>query len=62
MVLDANLPTNGYRLEMLLDDDTWQTRFEALNNPNALEATVYGLVTGKLYKFRVFAIDFNGDS
>ena len=56
------LPTLGYVLEMLNDDDTWATVFDARTNPNALQATVPGLTSGRTYKFRVFALDFNGIS
>ena len=45
---------------MQLDDDTWTDIFSALNDPNGVQSTVYGLTTHKLYKFRVFASDFNG--
>lgn len=62
IVQDADLVTNGYWLEMQNDDDTWSQVFEAINNPNALRATVYGLKTAKLYSFRVYAVDFNGNS
>lgn len=62
MVTDADLVTDGYALEMLLDDDTWSEVFRAETDPNALTATVYGLTTSKLYFFRVFALDFNGMS
>ena len=34
--------------------------FDASNNPNVLTTNVTGLVPHKLYKFRVFAVDFNG--
>jgi len=44
------------------DDDTWIEVFRAIFNPNALQATVFGLTAGKLYSFRVYAVDFNGDS
>lgn len=47
---------------MLLDDDTWADVFEAPNDPNALSTFIYGLITHKFYKFRVFALDFNGYS
>jgi hypothetical protein len=36
--------------------------FDGSNNPNALSAAITGLTTHKLYKFRVFAVDFNGYS
>jgi hypothetical protein len=62
MVQDADLYTEGYFLEMLADDDTWLEVFSAPSNPDALSTTVFGLKTGKLYKFRVFAQDFNGAS
>lgn len=62
MVADDDLVTEGYFLEMLLDDDTWSEVFSARNDPNSLTATVYGLTTAKLYKFRVFAVDFNDQS
>lgn len=45
---------------MLQDDDTWAVVFDEPSNPEALSATVTELKTHKLYKFRVFAIDFNG--
>jgi len=62
MVSDQHLeiPTLGYKLQQQQDDDTWHDIYEALNDPNALETTVYGLTTHKLYRFRVFALDFNG--
>jgi hypothetical protein len=47
---------------MLLDNDLWEDVFEAHSDPDALETTVYGLTTSKLYHFRVFARDFNGYS
>jgi hypothetical protein len=45
MVADSDLVTEGYFLEMLLDDDTWSEVFTARNDPNTLTATVYGLTT-----------------
>lgn len=36
--------------------------FDGTSDPNALQATVTGLTTHKYYKFRVFAVDFNGFS
>jgi hypothetical protein len=60
MVPDSDLPTQGYSLQMLLDDDTWLTVFQAPTDPNALSTMVYGLTTHKLYYFRAFAEDFNG--
>jgi len=45
-----------------MDDDTWVEVFSARTDPNALTATVYGLITAKLYKFRAFAVDFNDQS
>lgn len=59
IVPDAQIVTQGYFLEMLLDDDTWTEVFTARNDPNAHRATVYGLTPAKLYKFRSFAVDFN---
>lgn len=61
-VADSNIPTQGYFVEQLMDDDKWQRVFEALTNPNALEATITKLKTAKTYWFRVFAVDFNGPS
>jgi len=60
MVLDAHIVTQGYFVEMLLDDDIWSEVFTARHDPNSLKATVYGLKPAKLFKFRVFAVDFNG--
>lgn len=64
MVADHSpeIPVLGYKLEILLDDDTWSTAFEARNDPNAINCMVYGLQTHKKYFFRVFARDFNGYS
>jgi hypothetical protein len=42
-VADADLPTLGYSLELLNDDDIWDEVFSAQTNPNALSATVPGL-------------------
>ena len=61
-VADADLPTLGYSLELLNDDDIWDEVFSGQTNPNALSATVPGLQTGKQYTFRVFAYNFNGKS
>ena len=61
-VAAVSLPTLGYVLEMLNDDDTWGVVSDERNNPNALQATVTGLISGRIYKFRVFALDFNGFS
>lgn len=62
MVPDSDLKTDGYMLEMLNDDDNWIPVYEARYNPNALGAIVYGLTTGKNYKFRAYAFNFNGAS
>lgn len=59
MVPDAHIVTQGYFVEMLLDDDTWSEVFTARHDPNSLKAIIYGLKPAKLYKFRVFAVDFN---
>ena len=61
-VADADLPTLGYSLELLNDEDIWQEVFDARTNPNALTATITGLKTGKQYTFRAFAYNFNGKS
>lgn len=61
-VPDGQLKTNGYSLEMILDDDNWVQVFDSVNNPDRLRATIFGLQTAKLYTFRVFAYDFNGPS
>jgi hypothetical protein len=45
LVADDDLPTLGYSLELLNDEDIWQEVFNAHANPNALSATVTGLQT-----------------
>jgi hypothetical protein len=45
LVADDDLPTLGYSLELLNDEDIWQEVFNAHANPNALSATVTGLKT-----------------
>ena len=62
VVPDGQMKTNGYTLEMMLDDDNWVQVFDSVNNPDRLRATVFGLQSAKLYTFRVFAYDFNGPS
>lgn len=61
-VVDNDLDTLGYSLEMLQDDDTWLEVLDARANPDALSTTVYGLTSGKYYSFRVFSYNFNGAS
>jgi hypothetical protein len=58
-VPDGYIVTQGYFLEMLQDDDKWLEVFSQRTNPNALTTTVTSLIPAKLYKFRVFAVDFN---
>jgi len=41
------LPTLGYSLELLDDDDNWNEVFSGETNPDALSAIVNGLETGK---------------
>lgn len=59
---DGDLPTLGYTLEVLQDDETWLEVFNARSNPDAFEAVVYGLTAAKLYTFRAFSYNFNGAS
>jgi len=61
-VPDSDLPTLGYLVEFLDDDDIWKVVFDASANPDALSTIVNGLVTAKLYQFRVYSINFNGKS
>jgi hypothetical protein len=61
-VTDADLPTLGYKVEKLNDDDTWVEVFNAETNPDSLNSTIYGLVSAKYYTFRVYSVNFNGPS
>jgi hypothetical protein len=61
-VPDADLPTQGYFVEQLSDEDKWLRVFDASQDPNALSAQIRYLMTGKTYFFRVFSLDFNSES
>jgi hypothetical protein len=56
------IDVEGYVLQMQTDADNWIDIFNAAHNSNALSTTVFGLQTAKPYRFRVFAVDFNGRS
>jgi hypothetical protein len=58
-VADGEIPTEGYVVEMLQDDDTWTIVSDTRNDPNVLFAAVHDLQTAKLYSFKVYAADFN---
>jgi len=61
-VPDSDLPTLGYQVEFLDDDDIWKIVFNASSNPDALQTIISGLETGKLYQYRVYSVNFNGRS
>ena len=61
-VVDSDLPTLGYSVEFLDDDDVWKEVFDASSNPDALSTIVNGLTTAKLYQFRAYSVNFNGKS
>ena len=42
--------------------DEWYDVLDASTDPDVLSHTQYGAVTGESYKFRVFAVNFNGRS
>mmetsp|Transcript_30242 Transcript_30242/g.29561 ORF Transcript_30242/g.29561 Transcript_30242/m.29561 type:complete len:230 (+) Transcript_30242:2732-3421(+) len=60
-VVDADLPTLGYIVQMLVESK-WETIYDASTNPDALSHTQFGLNTGEEYLFKVNAVNFNGPS
>jgi hypothetical protein len=60
-VPDADLSTNGYIVEMLLNNN-WVVVYDGQTNSNTLTRTQFGLTTAQEYKFRVYSVDFNGVS
>ncbi len=42
------------------DSALYELVYDGETNPDKLQFTKYGLVTGELYKFRVYSINFNG--
>lgn len=46
----------------LFNSSIYETVYDGSTNPDLLQTTVTGLQTGELYKFRAYAVNFNGKS
>lgn len=44
----------------MLVGTSYETIYDASNNPDALSFTKFGLIPGEQYTFRVYAVNFNG--
>jgi hypothetical protein len=63
-VNDGGAPISGYRLYMndLLADDNFNMVYDGSNYPSAISFTSRDLTPGKYYRFKVSAMNRNGES
>ena len=60
-MVSTDLPILGYKLDMtFFNSSIYEFVYDGASNPDQVTTTVAGLVTGQLYKFRVYSVNFNG--
>ena len=63
-VNNGGTPISGYRLYMndILADDVFHLTYDGSNYPSTVSYTATSLTAGRYYRFRVIAINKNGES